>query len=56
MYDNYKLPDLKVAAPQANRVHDCGVWNFESIAMRLTRGKLIKTKEWFGKDGWQQLE
>ena len=36
---------------------ECGnVFNFVSVAMKLTRGKLLKTNEWLGDNRWQAFE
>ena len=53
MFDNFKLPDLNTPSPQINIVSSGGVFNYETIAMKLTRGKLLKSDDWLGEDGWQ---
>ena len=49
----FSIPDLPIQQQTAKICLDRGVYNFESLAMRLTRGKLNVTKEW---DEWQQSE
>jgi hypothetical protein len=50
---SFSVPDLPVQRQTATIRLDGGVYNFESLAMRLTRGKLKVTQDW---DEWQQLE
>ena len=55
MFDNFSIPDLPLHSKV--KTVQCGdVFNFVSFAMKLTRGKLLKTDEWLGADGWQNSE
>jgi hypothetical protein len=49
----FTVPDLPVERQAGTIRLDGGVYNFESLAMRLTRGKLRVTPEW---DEWQKAE
>ena len=50
---HFSVPNLPAQRQTASIRLDGGVYNFESLAMRLTRGKLKATQEW---DEWQQSE
>ena len=42
----FSVPDLPAQRQTAKISLDGGVYNFESLAMRLTRGKLMVTNKW----------
>ena len=50
---SFSVPDLPAQRQTAMIRLDGGVYNFESLAMRLTRGKLKVTQDW---DEFQQSE
>jgi hypothetical protein len=53
LMSGFTVPDLPVERQAGTIRLDGGVYNFESLAMRLTRGKLRVTPEW---DEWQKAE
>ncbi len=53
LFSGFSLPDVPVARQYGHVAYDGDVYNFTSLAMQLTRGKLLKTAEW---GEWQQSE
>jgi hypothetical protein len=53
LFSGFDIPPLPVAWQVGQLSFDGDVFNFISRAMRLARGKLIKTPEW---GEWQQSE
>ncbi len=53
LFSGFSLPDVPKTRQCGNVTYDGEVYNFTSLAMRLTRGKLIKTANW---NEWQQSE
>jgi hypothetical protein len=53
LFSEFEIPTLPVAQQIGQLSFDGDVFNYISRAMRLTRGKLIKTPEW---GEWQQSE
>ena len=49
----FTVPDLPIERQAGAVRHDGGVYNFQSLAMRLTRGKLRTATDW---SEWQQAE
>jgi hypothetical protein len=53
LFSGFSLPNVLVACHCGHVAYDGDVYNFTSLAMQLTRGKLLKTAEW---GEWQQSE
>ncbi len=53
LFSGFSLPNVPVARQCGHVAYDGDVYNFTSLAMQLTHGKLLKTAEW---GEWQQSE
>ncbi len=53
LFSGFSLPNVPVARQCGHNAYDGDVYNFTSLAMQITRGKLLKTAEW---GEWQQSE
>ena len=52
MFPDFTIPFIPITT-KLRTFEDDEVWNFVSVAMKLTRGKLRKTEEW---DEWHNSE
>lgn len=52
LFENFDIPPSHNKT-NLNKIFDGDVWNFQTLAMKLTRGKLLKTDDW---DEWQMSE
>ncbi len=53
LFSGFSLPDVPVACQCGHVAYDGNVYNFKSLAMQLTCGKLLKIAKW---GEWQQSE
>jgi hypothetical protein len=53
LFLGFSLPDILVNQQCGHVAYDGDVYNFTSLAMQLTQGKLLKTVDW---SQWQQSE
>ncbi len=53
LFSGFSLPDILVTWQCSHVAYDGNVYNFTSLAVQLTQGKLLKTAEW---SEWQQSE